>query len=66
MLGALSNTFMKLFLVLALGHRELFRHLLVAFVIIGAAGILAMVLHYDLSQALQFEGTPAAVPVMVK
>jgi len=62
-LGALSNTFMKLFLVLTLGHRELFRHLLVAFVIIGAAGIFAMALHYDLSQALQFEGVPA-VPGM--
>jgi uncharacterized membrane protein (DUF4010 family) len=62
-LGALSNTFMKLFLVLTLGHRELFRHLLVAFVIIGAAGIFTMALHYDLSQALQFEGVPA-VPGM--
>jgi uncharacterized membrane protein (DUF4010 family) len=62
-LGALSNTFMKLFLVLTLGHRELFRHLLVAFVIIGAAGIFAMALHYDLSQALHFEGVPA-VPGM--
>jgi uncharacterized membrane protein (DUF4010 family) len=65
-LGALSNTFMKLFLVLTLGHRELFRHLLVAFLIIGAAGILTMVLHYDLSQALQFQGGVAAVPAMVE
>ena len=64
-LGALSNTFMKLFLVLTLGHRELFRHLLVAFLIIGAAGILTMVLHYDLSQALQFHGA-AALPGMAK
>ena len=62
-LGALSNTFMKLFLVLTLGHRELFRHLLVAFLIIGAAGILTMVWHYDLSQAAQFQGA-AAVPGM--
>ena len=65
-LGALSNTFMKLFLVLALGHRELFRHLLVAFLIIGAAGVLVMLLHYDLSQAVQFQGGVAAVPAMVE
>jgi uncharacterized membrane protein (DUF4010 family) len=65
-LGALSNTFMKLFLVLTLGHRELFRHLLVAFLIIGAAGILAMVLQYDLSQAFESAGATAVVPGMVK
>lgn len=55
-LGALSNTFMKLFLVLTLGHRELFRHLLVAFLIIGAAGILTMVFYYDLGEAVQLPG----------
>jgi uncharacterized membrane protein (DUF4010 family) len=65
-LGALSNTFMKLFLVLTLGHRELFRHLLVAFLIIGAVGILAMLLQYDLGQALEFSGAPAGVPDRVK
>ncbi len=47
-LGALSNTFMKLFLVLTLGHRGLFRQLLVAFLIIGGVGIVTMFLYYDL------------------
>jgi len=48
-LGALSNTFMKLFLVLFLGHRGLFKQLLLAFVVIGATGIVTMFLYYDLS-----------------
>jgi uncharacterized membrane protein (DUF4010 family) len=48
-LGALSNTFMKLFLVFTLGHRGLFRQLLVAFLVIGASGIITMFLYYDLS-----------------
>ncbi len=47
-LGALSNTFMKLFLVLGLGHRTLFKHLLVSFLIMGAVGIVTMLLYYDL------------------
>lgn len=51
-LGALSNTFMKLFLVLTLGHRDLFRHLLVAFLVIGAVGIVTMALYYDLGTAV--------------
>jgi uncharacterized membrane protein (DUF4010 family) len=51
-LGALSNTFMKLFLVLGLGHRGLFRQLLVSFLIIGAVGILTMILYYDLGAML--------------
>ena len=46
-LGALSNTFMKLFLVYALGHRGLFKHLLLSFLIMGAAGIVTMLLYYD-------------------
>lgn len=46
-LGAVSNTFMKLFLVLLLGHRGLFKQLLPAFLIIGATGVLTMVLYYD-------------------
>ncbi|MBM2829958.1 MAG: hypothetical protein HW411_748 [Gammaproteobacteria bacterium] len=46
-LGALSNTFMKLFLVFTLGHRGLFKHLLAAFIIISCAGILTMFLYYD-------------------
>ena len=48
-LGALSNTFMKLFLVLFLGHRGLFKQLLLAFLVIGATGIVTMFLYYDLS-----------------
>jgi uncharacterized membrane protein (DUF4010 family) len=46
-LGALSNTFMKLFLVFTLGHRELFRNLLAAFLVIGAAGMVTMYFYYD-------------------
>ena len=49
-LGALSNTFMKLFLVLGLGHRGLFKHLLLAFIVIGASGAVTMALYYDLPQ----------------
>lgn len=51
-LGALSNTFMKLFLVLTLGHRGLFKHLLLAFIVIGAAGITTMALYYDLGELM--------------
>ena len=58
-LGALSNTFMKLFLVFTLGHRQLFAQLLVAFLIVGAAGIITMVLYYDLGTALQLPGGAA-------
>lgn len=47
-LGALANTFMKLFLVFTLGHRGLFKHLLVSFLVMGAAGIVTMFLYYDL------------------
>jgi uncharacterized membrane protein (DUF4010 family) len=46
-LGALSNTFMKLFLVFTLGHRGLFKNLLAAFLIIGAVGIVTMYFYYD-------------------
>ncbi len=49
-LGALSNTYMKLFLVLSLGHRTLFRHLLLSFLIMGAVGIVTMLLYYDLGE----------------
>ena len=51
-LGALSNTFMKLLLVFTLGHRSLFKHLLISFIIIGAAGIITMVFYYDMSAML--------------
>lgn len=47
-LGALSNTFMKLFLVFSLGHRGLFRNLLAAFLVIGTSGIGTMYFYYDL------------------
>lgn len=47
-LGALSNTFMKLILVFALGSRDLFRRLLWSFLAIGAVGIISMLLYYDL------------------
>ena len=48
-LGAISNTFMKLFLVFSLGHRGLFRQLLVSFLVIGTVGIVTMLLYYDLT-----------------
>ncbi len=47
-LGALSNTFMKLALVFSFGNRALFRQLLWSFLGIGAVGILSMLLYYDL------------------
>lgn len=50
-LGALSNTFMKLFLVLFLGHRGLFKQLLLAFLVIGVTGIVTMFVYYDISAA---------------
>jgi uncharacterized membrane protein (DUF4010 family) len=51
-LGALSNTFMKLFLAFSLGHRGLFKHLLVSFLIMGAVGIATMLVYYDLGQLI--------------
>jgi hypothetical protein len=39
---------MKLLLVFGLGDRRLFKSLLAAFVIIGAAGITTVYLYYDL------------------
>jgi uncharacterized membrane protein (DUF4010 family) len=51
-LGALSNTFMKLFLVLGLGDRRLFRHLLASFLLVGAVGLATMFLYYDLGAAV--------------
>lgn len=46
-LGALSNTFMKLFLVFTLGHRGLFKNLFIAFMVVGLSGIVTMYLYYD-------------------
>ena len=51
-LGSLSNTYMKLFLVFSLGDRGLFKHCLVSFLIMGAAGIVTMLLYYDLGAAV--------------
>lgn len=48
-LGALSNTFMKLALVFSLGTRALFLKLLWSFLGIGAVGIVTMLFYYDLS-----------------
>lgn len=47
-LGAVSNTFMKLVLVLTMGNRQLFRQLLPAFLLIGATGIITALLTYNL------------------
>ena len=47
-LGALSNTFMKLFLAFSLGHRGLFKHLLLSFTVMGATGVITMFLYYDI------------------
>jgi uncharacterized membrane protein (DUF4010 family) len=51
-LGALSNTMMKLFLVFSLGDRGLFRHCLVAFLIMGVAGIATMLITYDIKELM--------------
>ena len=47
-LGALSNTFMKLALVFTLGNRALFKQLLWSFLTIGGVGIITMLFYYDL------------------
>jgi uncharacterized membrane protein (DUF4010 family) len=49
-LGALANTFMKLFLAYSLGDKGLFRHLLLSFLVMGAAGLITMFLYYDLGK----------------
>ncbi len=55
-LGAISNTFMKLFLVLGLGDRALFKKLLGPFLIIGIVGLASTLLYYDLGSALPAAG----------
>lgn len=55
-LGAISNTFMKLFLVLGLGDRNLFRKLLGPFVVIGLVGLATTLVYYDLGAALPGAG----------
>jgi uncharacterized membrane protein (DUF4010 family) len=47
-LGALANTMMKLFLVFSLGDRGLFKKCLLSFSVMTAAGIVTMLLYYDL------------------
>ncbi len=45
-LGALSNTFIKLLLVFFMGHRQLFRQLLITFLLVGTAGFCTTMLYY--------------------
>jgi uncharacterized membrane protein (DUF4010 family) len=47
-LGALSNTMVKLFFVFSLGHRQLFRQLMLSFTIVSAVGIITTFFYYDL------------------
>lgn len=47
-LGALSNTMVKLAFVYMLGHRGLFRRLAVSFVVMGIVGIATTFLYYDI------------------
>ena len=51
-LGSISNTFMKLFLVFSLGTRGLFKQCLGPFLIMSAAGIITMFLYYDIGSAM--------------
>lgn len=46
-LGAIANTFMKLFLVFTLGNRQLFKQLLGAVSIIASAGLISSLIYYD-------------------
>jgi len=50
-LGAIANTFMKLFLVFGLGDRGLFKNLLAAFLMISATGIGTIFLYYEFAPA---------------
>ena len=47
-LGALSNTVVKLFFVYTLGHRKLFRQLSLSFFIISVVGIITTLVYYEL------------------
>ena len=51
-LGSISNTAMKLFLVFSLGSRSLFKHCLVPFLVMAVTGIITMLLYYDLGDML--------------
>jgi len=39
---------MKLMLIFGLGHRALFKRLLLSFLVIGAVGLVTMFLYYDI------------------
>ena len=47
-LGAISNTFTKLLLIFMLGDRGLFRHTLLAFLILAGSGLVATFLYFDI------------------
>ena len=51
-LGATANTFMKLFLVLTLGDRQLFKNLLGAVLIITASGLISSFLFFDFASEI--------------
>lgn len=51
-LGSISNTAMKLFLVFSLGSRSLFKNCLVPFLVMAATGIVTMLIYYDLGDML--------------
>ncbi len=46
-LGAISNTFTKLLLIFVLGDRGLFRHTLLAFLVLAGVGLASIFLYYD-------------------
>lgn len=46
-LGAISNTIVKLFYVFTLGDRQLFRQLTISFLIVSFVGIITTVFYYD-------------------
>ncbi|MCW8799859.1 MAG: hypothetical protein OQK71_02910, partial [Desulfobacter sp.] len=45
-LGAISNTLVKLFYVFTLGDRRLFRQLAISFIIVCASGIISVAFYY--------------------
>jgi len=61
-LGALSNTLMKLLLVFSLGDRQLFRKLLLAFCFIAVVGVVTMLVYYDLGVFLSGGTVPVPGP----
>ncbi len=46
-IGAISNTIVKLFYVYTLGARRLFRQLAIALMIVCASGIITVAFYYD-------------------